>query len=57
MLAELAAASSHGLDAADYDVDWLDGEAKAIAPTIALVLATSSCPGSAAFTAASSSKP
>jgi murein L,D-transpeptidase YcbB/YkuD len=31
MLAELAAAPSHGLDAADYDVDWLDGEAKAIA--------------------------
>jgi murein L,D-transpeptidase YcbB/YkuD len=31
MLAELAAAPSHGLIAADYDVDWLDGEAKAIA--------------------------
>ena len=31
MLAELAAAPSHGLDAADYDIDWLDGEAKAIA--------------------------
>ena len=31
MLAEVAAAPSHGLDAADYDVDWLDGEAKAIA--------------------------
>jgi L,D-transpeptidase YcbB len=31
MLSELAAAPSHGLDAADYDVDWLDGETKAIA--------------------------
>ena len=31
MLAELAAAPSHGLDAADYDVDWLGGEVKAIA--------------------------
>jgi murein L,D-transpeptidase YcbB/YkuD len=31
MLSELAAAPSHGLDAADYDVDWLEGETKAIA--------------------------
>lgn len=31
VLSELAAARSHGLDAADYDVDWLEGEAKAIA--------------------------
>ena len=29
--AELAAAGSHGLDAADRAVDWLDAEAKAIA--------------------------
>ena len=31
MLAELTAAPEHGLDATDYDVDWLDGEVKAIA--------------------------
>lgn len=30
-LAELTAAPSHGLDAADYDVDWLDVETRAIA--------------------------
>ena len=29
-LSELAAASTHGLDAADYDIDWLDGEIRAI---------------------------
>jgi murein L,D-transpeptidase YcbB/YkuD len=28
---ELAAAPEHGLDAADYDVDWIDGEMRAIA--------------------------
>jgi murein L,D-transpeptidase YcbB/YkuD len=31
MLAELVAAPGHGLDAADYDVAWLEDEAKAIA--------------------------
>jgi murein L,D-transpeptidase YcbB/YkuD len=30
VLAEIAAAPTHGLDAADYDVDWLAGEASAI---------------------------
>ncbi len=30
MLAELADAPSHGLDAADYDLDWLDRELSAI---------------------------
>ena len=30
-LAELAAAPTHGLDAADYDVAWLDAELRAIA--------------------------
>ena len=30
-LSELAAAPTHGLDAADYDVEWLDGELRAIA--------------------------
>ena len=30
-LAELAAAPEHGLDAADYDSDWLETEARAIA--------------------------
>jgi L,D-transpeptidase YcbB len=30
-LAELAAAPEHGLDPADYDVDWIDGEMRAIA--------------------------
>lgn len=30
MVAELANAPSHGLDAADYDVDWLGGELAAI---------------------------
>ncbi len=29
-LSELAAAPEHGLDAADYDVDWIDGEMRAI---------------------------
>ena len=30
-LAELKEAPTHGLDAADYDIDWLDGEMRAIA--------------------------
>ena len=30
-LAELAAAPTHGLDVADYAVDWLDGETRSIA--------------------------
>ena len=30
-LAELAAAPEHGLDAADYDVEWIDGEMRAVA--------------------------